>query len=313
MRIKGEKNMNKLLTETILNYIKVKKVVLKTSTIARYFNLYENHIKDYFEQTTINQVTNKLLQEYVDNQINKGITSIVVREAILLIKLSLKREAKFGEIKMPYLDLDIPENKKVKRVETLSQIEEKIIINHIFNNDRKKYSGVILSLFTGMRIGEICALKWADIDLKKRQIIVNKTLQRICVKNQKSIIEIGHTKTISANRTIPISNLLYDFLMAIKPANRNYYFLTNNIKPNEPRNYRKIYKTMLKKLNIKSTTFHALRHTFATRLIENKIDIKTISELLGHASTNITISIYVHSEYNTKKKAIKTLDKLFLK
>ena len=123
MRIKGEKNMNKLLTETILNYIKVKKVVLKTSTIARYFNLYENHIKDYFEQTTINQVTNKSLQEYVDNQINKGITSIVVREAILLIKLSLKREAKFGEIKMPYLDLDIPENKKVKRVETLSQIE----------------------------------------------------------------------------------------------------------------------------------------------------------------------------------------------
>ena len=117
---------------------------MKTSTIARYFNLYENHIKDYFEQTTINQVTNKLLQEYVDNQINKGITSIVVREAILLIKLSLKREAKFGEIKMPYLDLDIPENKKVKRVETLSQIEEKIIINHIFNNDRKKYSGVII-------------------------------------------------------------------------------------------------------------------------------------------------------------------------
>ena len=70
--------MNKLLTETILNYIKVKKVVLKTSTIARYFNLYENHIKDYFEQTTINQVTNKLLQEYVDNQVNKGTTSIVV-------------------------------------------------------------------------------------------------------------------------------------------------------------------------------------------------------------------------------------------
>ena len=70
--------MNKLLTETILNYIKVKKVVLKTSTIARYFNLYENHIKDYFEQTTINQVTNKLLQEYVDNQVNNGTTSIVV-------------------------------------------------------------------------------------------------------------------------------------------------------------------------------------------------------------------------------------------
>lgn len=164
-----------------------------------------------------------------------------------------------------------------------------------------------------MRIGEICALKWLDIDLKKRIIIVNKTLQRICYKGRKSKIVISKPKTENSNREIPISNSLYDFLLKIKPINRDVYFLTNTTKPNEPRNYRKIYQTLLKKLKINKISFHALRHTFATRLIENKVDIKTISELLGHASVNITISIYVHSEFSAKRKAVKTLDNLILK
>ena len=99
----------------------------------------------------------------------------------------------------------------------------------------------------------------------------------------------------------------------MKPTKRDVYFLTSTSTPTEPRNYRKIYQTLLKKLKINKTSFHALRHTFATRLIENKVDIKTVSELLGHASVNITISIYVHSEFNTKRKAVKTLDNLILK
>ena len=240
-------------------------------------------------------------------------TPIVIKEAILLIKLSMKREAKFGEITMPFIDLDIPYPSKKRNVETLTRTEEKQIITYILENEKKKYCGIIISLLTGMRIGEICALKWNDIDLKKRQINVNKTLQRICRKSEKSCIQIGKTKTSAGSRVIPISNFLYDFLTSIKPVNRDTFFLTNSDKPKEPRNYRKIYKTLLKKLKIKTTTFHALRHTFATRLIENRVDIKTISELLGHSSTNITISIYVHSEYSTKRKAVKSLDHLILK
>lgn len=305
--------MTRSLNDAITNYISIKNSVLKPSTIARYSNLFENHLKDYFKETTLDDVTNKVLQKYVDRKLTNGTTPTVIKEAILLIKLSLKREAKFEEFTMPFIDLDIPSKSKHKHIETLTRLEEKILLNHIIQNDKSKFCGVILSLLTGMRIGEICALKWLDIDLKKRQITVNKTLQRICVKNKKSIIEIGKTKTSSGTRIIPICNALYDILLSLKPSNRDSYFLTNNNKPKEPRNYRKIYKTLLKKLKIKSTSFHALRHTFATRLIENKVDIKTIFELLGHASTNITISIYVHSEYNTKRKAVKSLDYLILK
>lgn len=305
--------MNELLNKVILNYIETKKSVLKPSTIARYSNLFENHISTFFINTTIDNITNKNLQKFVDDSLKREMSSIVIKETILLIKLSLRRYAKFEDYVMPFIDLDIPSPKNNKKVETLTKSEEKIILNYILDNEQHKYSGILISLLTGMRIGEICALKWIDIDLKKRQLSVNKTLQRICVKNQKSHIEIGKTKTSSGSRIIPIGNLLYDFLISIKPSNRDTYVLTNTNKPKEPRNYRKIYKTLLKKLKIKSTTFHALRHTFATRLIENKVDIKTISELLGHASTNITISIYVHSEYNTKRKAIKSLDSLILK
>lgn len=305
--------MQQELNEIILNYIKIKDKVLKPSTIARYFNLYINHIESYFFNVKVFELTNRKLQGYVDSLIKDGVTPIVIKEAILLIKLSLKREAKFGEFTLPYIDLDIPSISKKRLVETLSRFEQKQIINHILNGDKQKYAGVILSLMTGMRIGEICALKWTDIDLKKRQITVNKTLQRICIKNKKSVLLIGKTKTTSGSRIIPINNFLYDFLLGLKPNNRDTYFLTNVSIPKEPRNYRKIYKTLLKKLKIKSVTFHCLRHTFATRLIENKVDIKTISELLGHSSTNITISIYVHSEYSTKRKAVKSLDNLILK
>ncbi len=305
--------MKEKINVVIQNYINIKKTSLKESTITRYLNLFENHIKTYFENFDINDITNKTLQKFVDDSVIKGKSVIVIKEAILLIKLSLKRIAKFEDFTMPFIDLDFPMINTHRKVETLTKSDEKILLNYILNNEKQKYSGVFLSLLTGMRIGEICALKWTDIDLKKRQISVTKTLQRICLKNHQSKIIIGKTKTSSGSRIIPIGNLLYDFLISIKPSDRNTYFLSNSAKPKEPRNYRKIYGTLLKKLKIKYVNFHALRHTFATRLIENKVDIKTISELLGHASTNITISIYVHSEYNTKRKAVKSLDNLIFK
>lgn len=304
--------MKKMLNEVILNYIKRRECKLKSSTIARYSNLYLNHIEKYFNKISIQGLNNQDLQNYVDSLIKKQISPIVIKEAIVLIKLSLRIEAKLGKYRMPFIDLDIPSTEKKNHVQTLTRFEEKLLINYILNNQRQKYSGIILSLLTGMRIGEICALKWSDIDLKKRHIKVCKTLQRICFKNKSSRIEIGTTKTQSGSRIIPISNILYDFLLSIKPLNRETYFLTCQHTAKEPRNYRKVFNTLIKKLKLRSVTFHSLRHTFATRLIENKIDIKTISELLGHSSTNITISIYVHSEFSTKKKAIKSLDKLIL-
>ena len=301
------------LNDVLLSYAQSKKVYLKESTHARYTNLIENHIKKEIGTTQFTLLTNKVIQEYCDKKISEGVSILVVKEIVLLIKLAIKRYAKINGVTPLFIDLDLPSIKGKKKIQIISRVDQKIIFTSILQGDRKKYAGIMMSLLTGMRIGEICALKWTDIDMKKRVIIINKTLQRICYKGTGSKITITVPKTQNSNREIPISNSLYDFLQSIKPANRDVYYLTSTANPTEPRNYRKIYQTFLKKIKLNKTSFHALRHTFATRLIENKVDIKTVSELLGHASVNITISIYVHSEFNTKRKAVKTLDNLILK
>ncbi|CRH47222.1 site-specific tyrosine recombinase XerC [Chlamydia trachomatis] len=302
-----------ILNDVLFSYVQAKKTYLKESTYARYSNLIENHIKDSIGSIEMETLTNKDIQLFCDNELLRGTSIIVIKEIVLLIKLAIKRDAKLNGIQPLFIDLDLPSSIKKKKIQILSRNDQKIIINYILENDKYKYSGIILTLMTGLRIGELCALKWTDIDLKKRVIMINKTLQRVCYKGKESKITITKPKTQNSDREIPISNTLYDFLSSIKPIKRDVFFLTGTDKSTEPRNYRKIYKTLLKHLKITTTSFHALRHTFATRLIENKVDIKTISELLGHASVNITISIYVHSEFNTKRKAVKTLDNLILK
>lgn len=301
------------LKECLLSYVQAKKVYLKESTYVRYSNLILNHLDEENGKIQIANLTNRIIQDYCESLLKNNVSSTVIHEMVLLIKLSLKREAKINSYQPLFIDLDLPTIVQKKKVTILNKTDQKTIMNFILLNNKQKYCGIILSLMTGLRIGELCALKWSDIDLKKRIIIVNKTLQRICEKGKLSKITITSPKTPNSLREIPISNFLYDFLIKLKPSNRDLYFLTSTSIPTEPRNYRKIYQTLLKKLKINKTSFHALRHTFATRLIENKVDIKTVSELLGHASVNITISIYVHSEFNTKRKAVKTLDSLILK
>lgn len=297
----------------ILEYINIKEPFLKESTNARYTNLYINYIKDAFNQIEIVNLTNYIIQNYCDQKIKEGISLITIKEVVLLLKLATKRYNKLNELRPLIIDLDLPKISSKRKIEVFSKNDIKIIINYILLNDKLKFSGIVISLLTGIRIGEICALKWTDIDLKKRIIKIEKTLQRICLKNQKSKIIVDKPKTKSSIRIIPIGNFLFDFLIDIKPTNRDFYVLTGNNSFKEPRSYRKIFGNLLKKLKIKYIHFHALRHTFATRLIENKTDIKTISELLGHSSPTITISIYVHSEFATKRKAIKELDKQVLK
>lgn len=301
------------LNNVLFSYVQAKKTYLKESTYARYSNLIDNHISNSIGKIELENLTNKTIQEFCDKKLENNISIIVLKEIILLIKLAIKRDAKINGTRPLFIDLDLPSPTKKKKIQVLSRTDQKTLINFILNEEHQKYCGVFLSLMTGLRIGELCALKWTDIDLKKRIIIVNKTLQRVCFKGKESKITITKPKTSNSEREVPISNALYDYLISIKPSRRDVFFLTSTEKSTEPRNYRKIYKTLLKKLKINTTSFHALRHTFATRLIENKVDIKTVSELLGHASVNITISIYVHSEFNTKRKAVKTLDNLILK
>ena len=172
--------------------------------------------------------------------------------------------------------------------------------------------GIFICLSTGIRIGEVCALTWDDIDIDNGLIHIRKTIQRIYINEndiKKTELLIDTPKTATSMRDIPIIRELHDVLKPLKKVVRNDFFvLTNDAKPTEPRTYRNYYKKLLKTLGIPPIKFHGLRHSFATRCIESKCDYKTLSVILGHSDISTTLNLYVHPNYDQKKRCI---DKMF--
>lgn len=185
----------------------------------------------------------------------------------------------------------------------------KKIEKECINSQDIRTIGVLISVYTGMRIGEVCALKWENIDLGKRLINVTKTLQRVYVEKNKTKVIITPPKTKISERKIPIPSILYDELK-IKSASytKSSYVVTGNEdKYIEPRSFQYVYKKVLENSGVKYRNFHCLRHTFATRCIRVGMDIKSLSEVLGHSDVNITLNRYVHSSYDSKKKFMEKL------
>ena len=202
---------------------------------------------------------------------------------------------------------------KEKSIYILTKHEQNKITNYVLDNRNTKNIGFLISLYSGIRIGELCALQWKDIDFKNNKLIISKTIQRVYIKDKdKNISKVIITtpKTKNANREIPINK---DFIELLKPlkTDKENYILSNNDKYIEPRTYRKYFNKTLKELRIKHFNFHSLRHTFATNCISLGCDYKTVSELLGHANVNITLNLYVHPRYSQKKKCIDLVSKVF--
>ena len=195
----------------------------------------------------------------------------------------------------------------------MTKYEQNKLTNYVLNNLTSRNIGILLSLYSGIRIGELCALQWKDIDFKNNKLIISKTVQRIYIKDKDKNISkviITSPKTKNANREIPINKDFIEILKKIKSDN-DYYILSNNEKYIEPRTYRKYFNKALKENKIKHFNFHSLRHTFATNCITLGCDYKTVSELLGHANVNITLNLYVHPRYSQKKKCIDLVSKIF--
>jgi len=165
-----------------------------------------------------------------------------------------------------------------------------------------------------MRIGEVCALKWSDIDLATETIYVNRTIERIYIiegGERRTELVIGTPKTKNSMREIPISKELIKLIRPLKKLmNDDYFVITNEAKPTEPRTYRNYYKQLLKQLGIPDLKFHGLRHSFATRCIESQCDYKTVSVILGHANISTTLNLYVHPNMEQKKKCINKMFKV---
>ncbi|WP_249026552.1 site-specific integrase [Thomasclavelia cocleata] len=206
------------------------------------------------------------------------------------------------------IEAKFPTKQTNKSLDVLSKSDQKKFMNYLRDNFTFKNLGIFICLSTGMRIGEICGLKWCNIDVNEGIIKIRHTLQRIY------IIEEGerHTellldtpKTANSIRDIPMSTELLRMIKSInKIVNENYFVISNDEKPIEPRTYRNYYKNLCKKIDMPELKFHGLRHSFATRCIESKADYKTVSVLLGHSNISTTLNLYVHPNKEEKKKCI---------
>ena len=270
----------------------------------------ENHILPTFGED--NSLPEQSVQAFVLHKIESGLSTKSVKDILIVLKMVMK----FGVKKewMTYYEWDIkyPPSSENKVLDVLSVTNHRKILNHIQSHFTFMGLGIYISLSTGLRIGEICALKWSDINVTDGILTVNRTIERIyIIEGEKKHTElvINTPKTKNSCREIPMNKELLGMLKPLKKVvNDDYYILTNDERPTEPRTYRNYYKRLMEKLDIPKLKYHGLRHSFATRCIEVGCDYKTVSVLLGHSNISTTLNLYVHPNMEQKKRCI---DKVF--
>lgn len=283
-----------------------KKLYVKKSTYSAYLLLIKNHINPYFADKE--QITEEDVQKFVLTELRKGLSQKSIKDIIIVLKMIMKFAVKQKLLAYNEIEIKFPTVGEKTDLEVLNKNDHKKIINYLHENFTFKNLGIYICLSTGMRIGEICGLLWSDVDVESGIIKVRRTVQRIYVVDG----EIRHTeilidipKTKNSIRDIPMTTELLKIIKPLKKVvNNDFYVITNEAKPTEPRTYRNYYERLIKRLGIPKLKFHGLRHSFATRCIESKCDYKTVSVILGHSNISTTLNLYVHPNMEQKKKCI---------
>lgn len=301
--------------DDILNFEKIseewletKKISIKESTYFNYVYSINKYIMPKFINYTIENLQKYNFNDYII-ELMETLSNKTIRDIICILKSILNyaneeynANIKLKKIKSPQL---IPE-----KIEILSNKEKGRLVNFCLREKSLKSIGILICLNTGLRIGEICALKWKNVNLDKNILYVKNTLLRVYDNNEKKTkIIIDNPKTVNSIRAIPISNKLYEILKPIKNEYKDEAFVLtgNNEKYIEPRSYQKYFKDILRKCKIKGYKFHILRHSFSCNCIEVGMDAKSLSEILGHSKVEITLNRYVHSNNKLKKKYLEKI------
>ena len=304
-------NEEKSLSEIAKLWRADKKQYVKKSSYAAYMLLIENHLLPVFGACQV--VEEAHVQAFVLQKLEQGLSQKTIKDMLIVLKMILKFGAKNKWITYNPFDIQFPTERESHQLEVLSRTNQKKIMNYIQDHFTFRNLGVYICLSSGMRIGEICALTWEDIDVNTGIISVRRTIQRIYTVEdgtRKTELVLDTPKTKNSMRDIPISRDLLRILKPIKKVvNNSFYVLTNDAKPTEPRTYRSYYELLMQELEMPKLKFHGLRHSFATRCIESKCDYKTVSVLLGHSNISTTLNLYVHPNMEQKKKAIEQMVK----
>ena len=272
------------------------------STCANYALKANKHLLPYFGDLPISEITEDDIYAFIELKQNQSLSTRYIADIIGVVKALFKFAVKTCHIINPTENVSLPKRSKPE-IRLLDSGEQEKLQGYIAQNHNKTTMGVALSMTTGVRIGELCALQWKDIDLEKRILTVRKTMQRVQTPNgeTRTKLIITDPKSESSKRVIPITQNMADFLAEFK-CSENDYVLSGCEKPVEPRSMQYRFAKILKNVNLPSVHFHALRHIFASTCVKLGFDVKALSELLGHSSVEITLNRYVHSSFEQKKE-----------
>lgn len=285
---------------------------VKVRTYERYKLIVEQHIKDRIGGTELNDLPPLVLQSFITELLqigNKktggGLAANSVNAVISVIQSSLKTAHLLGFTKEYTADKLKRPKLKEKPVECFTLAEQKQIEQAILNGKKDKLYGIILCLYSGLRIGELMALQWSDIDFVKGILTVSKSCH-----DGKGGLVVDEPKTATSRRMIPLPKQLLPILKALKRRSVSPFVVSASGNPVSVRSYQRSFELLLKRLNIPHKGFHSLRHTFATRALECGMDVKTLSEILGHKNPTVTLNRYAHSLMEHKKEMMNRLGKL---
>lgn len=294
------------VSELLSEWLCTMEVRVKETTLSNYRGKAERHILPAFGNTEAAQLQAPQVQEFIAYKLKNGLSKSYVSDIIVLMKAMFKYGSRRYGFPDPLSEVMLPKKRKPP-TELLTDRQQKKLQRYLVNSPDLTALGIMLCLFTGIRLGELCALQWRDINFRSKTLSVTKTVQRIPnADGCGTKIVITEPKTVSSNRTVPIPDCVIAVLKDFK-SKGDFYLLSGTEKPVEPRTMQYRFQSVLKKEKLPSVRFHALRHMFATNCIALGFDVKSLSEILGHSGVEITLNRYVHSSMEKKKEYMKRL------
>jgi site-specific recombinase len=308
-KVQPTKNKSSTYGELLDCWLHSMQLNTKESTQARYTHLIKTHIKPHLGAVQLSQLTTDAIEIFIEQQLTDGrldnsggLSPKTVTDILTIIKSTIEY-ARYKELPVICNLSKLSIKKKEKEMRVFTPSEQESLIGTLTNDmDHSKF-GVLLSLYTEIRVGELCALQWEDFDLAHSKLKIRKTMQRIQDLGNGSVsktkIVITEPKSQCSIREIPLPLFIVDVAKKFA-SNPKAYILTGTDRYIEPRTMQNRFKSYVKECNVEPANFHVLRHTFATRCVEVGFEVKSLSEVLGHANVNITLNRYVHSSFELK-------------
>lgn len=279
----------------------------KYSTYVKYRQIYEKHIENAVSKLEIESITPEMVKDIIKIQ---EISSESLIRSIYCVVNQILLFAQDNHIAVITTLKRDKAARTAKPVEIMKRAEQVRLFKVLYEDMNRYKFGILLCLSTGLRLGEICALKWSDIDVDGQVLYVNRTVQRIAVEEGSSKTRLleSEPKSVFSKRLIPLSD---EMARLIKQFDTGGEYVISENRPTEPRTYQNCFHRLLSMADIPKYNFHILRHTFATNCVDSGADIKSLSELLGHSSVNITLNRYVHPSEQIKRQHLNTLSAIY--